>query len=139
MTSLTRSQADALAALVHELRPDWGIPGILKALADARDRGTPSEISIAAIHAASDLTNRTPAVIPLPGAHWVKGKALGTATTSTRARCTVIGHQSYYADNCGACLVDGLDSSETAYTRTPAVPTERVRAILSTIPTGENA
>ena len=70
MNQITRPQADALAALVHELRPEWDTRGIVKALFDARERGTALDVAHAAINAAADLTHRTPAVIALAGPHW---------------------------------------------------------------------
>lgn len=106
-TSITRPQADALAALIHELRPEWGIPGIVKALHDARDRGDAYAVTVAAIHAASDLANRTPAVIAMPGAHWVKGKAPDSDQIRFE-RCSRPGHTSFPATNCGACRADRI-------------------------------
>ena len=130
MTQITRPQADALAALVHTLRIEWDIPGVIKALRDARDRGSAFDVAIAALHCASDLTNRTPAVIAMAGAHWTKGKALGMTGGGNFVRCPKPGHTSFPAHNCGACRMDALDGSDATYERTPAVPTERVREIL---------
>lgn len=132
MTQITRPQADALAALVHAMRQEWDVAGIVRALWDARDRGSAFELAIAAIHCASDLTNRTPAVIALAGVHWTKGKALGMTGGGNFVRCPQPGHTSFPAHNCGACRMDALDSSEASYERTPPVPTERVREILAT-------
>jgi hypothetical protein len=62
----------AIAELLHHIRPDWDKPGILTHLDTARLRVgvTPATLAIAAIKAAANPTNRTPAVIPLDGDHW---------------------------------------------------------------------
>ena len=70
MMTITRDQAHALAALVRTLRPDWDERGIVKALSDAREMGSPVDVCIAALKAADCATNRTPAVIAMKGAHW---------------------------------------------------------------------
>lgn len=69
-TTISRDQAYALAALVRTLRPDWEERGTVKAISDARTMGTPAEVCIATIKAANVTTNRTPAVIAMPGKHW---------------------------------------------------------------------
>ena len=132
MTQITRPQADALAALIHAMRIEWDVAGIVRALSDARDRGSAFELAIAALNCASDLTNRTPAVIAMAGAHWTKGKPLGMTGGGNFVRCPQPGHTSFPAHNCGACRMDALDSSDAVYDVTPAVPTERVREILAT-------
>lgn len=65
----TREQGDAIAVLVHALRPDWDVRGIMAALAQCQDR-EPAALAIASVRAASTDSNRTPAVIPLAGPHW---------------------------------------------------------------------
>lgn len=69
-TRITRRQATALAELIHALRPEWDAPGVLAAIGEARDVGPAPMVAIAAIRAATTPTNRTPAVIPMEGAHW---------------------------------------------------------------------
>ena len=118
MNQITRPQADALAALVHELRPEWDTRGIVKALFDARERGTALDVAHAAINAAADLTHRTPAVIALAGPHWPSRPDV-TAPLHF-ARCDVDGHQSYPAHSCGACRADRL-AREAAADTTPVL------------------
>lgn len=76
---MMRSTArEALVQLLVLLRPSWDAAGVRKVL-DSPDLARASEtaISIAAVRAAADPNNRTPAVIALKGAHWeeVAGKA----------------------------------------------------------------
>jgi len=66
---MSREQADAIAVLVHTLRPEWDVRGTMTALAQCRER-EPSAVAIAAVRAATTESNRTPAVIPLAGPHW---------------------------------------------------------------------
>lgn len=134
MSEINREQAHAVAALVAALRPEWDTPGILKALSDARDRGTAWDVAHAALHAAENPRAKTPAIIALAGEHWTKGKELGAAEGLRTPRCDVVGHGSYFAHNCGACKADRVEAT-TALAhqapRTPPVPTERVRQILA--------
>jgi hypothetical protein len=61
----------ALAFVVNAVRPDWDRPGVLAKLNQATAAGKPlGQLAVAAIRAALDESNRTPAVIPLDGAHW---------------------------------------------------------------------
>ena len=69
-TQLTQSQATSLAGFINTIRPSWDPRGIVTALKDARARGTAAEVAVAAIRAAAEPTNRTPAVIALEGPHW---------------------------------------------------------------------
>src|SRR5690554_111679 len=67
---LTKPGAERLAAFLRTLRTDWDEPGIVAALARAKDRGDAYQIAIAAVRCAGDPTNRTPAVIAMDGRHW---------------------------------------------------------------------
>lgn len=67
---LTELEAKYLAKAVEAMRPDWQFAGILRALGDARLKAHKWAVASAAITAASDETNRTPAVIALDGRHW---------------------------------------------------------------------
>lgn len=117
-SQITRVQADALAALVASLRPEWDVRGIVKALFDARERGSAHDVAHAAINAAADLTHRTPAVIALAGPHWPSRPDV-TAPLHY-ARCQVDGHRSYPAHSCGACRADRL-AREAAEDTTPVL------------------
>ena len=68
---MSRQALSALAYIIHELRPDWGKPGIHAALERAH-QGTPDLQAVA--HAAITATlrddQRTPSIIAMPGAHW---------------------------------------------------------------------
>lgn len=70
MMKINEHQADKLAAFIASFRADWDPPGIKAALARARDRGDVATVAIAAIRAASEPSNRTPAVITHDGPHW---------------------------------------------------------------------
>ena len=66
---LTLQQARPLAALVHQLRPEWDERGVLTALERCAGRN-PLDVAMAAIRAAADLGAHTPGVIPTDGPHW---------------------------------------------------------------------
>ena len=141
MNAITEPQARALAALIAALRLDWQTQGVLAALAKAQHLGTAFELAHAAIHAASEPSNRTPAVIAMAGAHWARAKATSTQTGGDNmpglARCTE--HPTERAHNCRSCTGDRIgknpDNEPAASIPTQAntgMTTERIREIFHT-------
>lgn len=90
---LQKHQALYLAAFIHSIRRDWDEAGIFKALGDALNMGTSSDLAIAAVAAARNEKNRTPAVIALQGPHWahvqVQRKASANMTAPREQTCSV--------------------------------------------------
>lgn len=113
MTKLDQRQAQALAAFVNTLRPDWDAQGIYVALGKARDLGDPATVAVAAIRAAATPTNRTPAVIPMQGHHWTTTSSSPTVGAGREPRCDVYGHDGYPARNCAGCRADDLVNTNT--------------------------
>jgi len=65
----------ALAQLLHVIRDDWDVAGAMTALGNAREAGKADDLRAicdAAVAAALDGRNRTPAIIPLAGPHWTR-------------------------------------------------------------------
>lgn len=131
MMTMTRSQAQALAALVHELRPEWDTAGVMGALSAARERGTAWDVAQAALRAAEVPTNRTPAVIAMAGAHWSKPGATEAAPRPGVA-CQEPGHGSYLAHNCGACRAEHIARPADPATPSPVLvrPTSEELAVV---------
>lgn len=121
--SLNGNTADALANLLHQLRPEWGIPGIKAALFTAKDRGSAFEVIHAALYAAEDLGNRTPAIIHHPGAHWTRGRELGSSNPRGE-KCDQIGHEGKPAHNCPYCIADSKARDDDAPLAHQAIPDE---------------
>lgn len=70
---ITSRQADAIVELIASLRPDWDKRGITAALRAATTGGLsrcPSRLAVAAVFAATNASNVTPAVIGMRGKHW---------------------------------------------------------------------
>lgn len=63
-------QIEAIARCVATLRSDWDVRGIEAALAKVDPKRTAYETAVAAIKAAQDPGNRTPATIAFTGPHW---------------------------------------------------------------------
>jgi hypothetical protein len=103
--ALNGTQAEALAVLVRTLRPEWDVPGVKSALFKARDRGNAFEVIHAALYAAEDLANRTPAIIALAGPHWTRGRELGSSNPRGE-KCDQPGHEGKPAHNCSYCIAD---------------------------------
>ena len=76
MRQLTRSQGEALTALLHTLRRDWDLAGIRAALRKAGELGPAVDVAVAACRVAANWEARTPALIAEPGTHW-QGLATG--------------------------------------------------------------
>jgi hypothetical protein len=105
----THPALTAIAELLHHIRPDWDKPGILTHLDTARLRVgvTPATLAIAAIHAATNPTNRTPAVIPLDGEHWRNPAVTPHRNVAPPRRADWCpSHIGEYADNCRGCAAD---------------------------------
>lgn len=69
MTSIGRTDAEALATFVRRLRPDWNQAGTVHAISQCRD-GALSEIAVALIRLAEDGSVKTPSLLTSPGRHW---------------------------------------------------------------------
>jgi hypothetical protein len=70
MMPMTRSQGEALTALIHQLRKDWDLPGIRSALQRAAQIGSATDVATAACRCAGNPEMRTPTLIAEPGPHW---------------------------------------------------------------------
>lgn len=106
---MTKSQAQAIAAAVHAFREEWDVRGIMTALADLKDHDQPWIVAVAAITAAADPTNRTPAVIPLAGKHWTSARPedhIPVVGPGKEPRCP--DHEHELARNCRCCRADAL-------------------------------
>jgi hypothetical protein len=140
MTALDHGQACELASLIAALRPGWDEQGIVKQLGLARTRGTAWELAHAALHAAEDPGNLTPAIIALSGPHWTKAKAASSAVGSDNmpgaAKCPE--HATRLP--CPGCRADALAAEPDATTRTLVaqhVPADAIRAIRAAIENGD--
>lgn len=67
---MTEQEARALARAIELMRPTWQAAGIAHAIGQARLKANKWTVAIAALTAAAEDENRTPAVIPLDGRHW---------------------------------------------------------------------
>lgn len=110
MESLTESQGRALAALVAEMRPEWGVAGVWAALGKARSRGTGWAVAHAALYCAADPAVRTPALIAEAGPHWTRG--VDAPSPANVARCPMPGHSSFPAHACGSCRSEQLAADD---------------------------
>ena len=108
---ITKPQAEALATLLHELRPEWGIPALMTLMGKHLDHpATYPQLTQAAVSAAirrnpdGTPTARTPAVIYQPGRHWDQPVTEQAATVPPGPPCE--DHPTFEAHNCRACWGD---------------------------------
>jgi hypothetical protein len=136
---MTRKQAEAIAALVHLLREDWDARGVLAALVALKDHDAPAFVAIAAVTAAMDRTNRTPAVIPLAGKHWTTARPedhVPTVGPGKERRCP--DHEFELARNCRWCRADSLGGVPNPFVREePIEPDQTERRPMPRIPRRE--
>lgn len=109
--SITRTQAEALAGILHELRPEWGTPALITLIGRNLDHpATFPQLTQAAINAATRTnpdgtpTARTPAVIYQPGRHWDQPVIETGATVPPGPPCE--DHIGQEAHNCRSCWGD---------------------------------
>jgi hypothetical protein len=90
---MAKHQAVILASFIHSIRRDWDEAGIVKALGDARLMGDAFDLALAAVVAAREPRNRTPAVIAMQGPHWahaaVRHKSSANTTPPRSATCGI--------------------------------------------------
>lgn len=68
--TVTKAQAQALAAFITRIREDWDHPGIVAAIQKASALGSAADISVALCRLAGNAELRTPATLADPGTHW---------------------------------------------------------------------
>jgi hypothetical protein len=70
MTTMTRVQAEALAAFVSRMRPEWRTVGIVAALEKAATTADAWDVAHALLNLAAEPSVLTPGLLPGPGPHW---------------------------------------------------------------------
>lgn len=102
--TLSQSQGQALTALLHTIRRDWGLAGITAALKKASLLGSAAEVAVAACRCAADPDMRTPALIADPGPHWQ-----GLAAGSRLAPVMCNNHPDHKAGGCPECIAAAIE------------------------------
>ena len=106
---MTKSQGEALVALLHQLRKDWDTPGIRVAIQRAQTLGSPADVATAACRVAANTAAKTPGLIPEPGAHWQ-----GTAVGQRQAPVMCPDHPDQRLTRCTACQARLNDTDHQA-------------------------
>lgn len=108
---ITKPQAEALAGILHQLRPEWGTPALITLIGRNKDHPAPFHLLTQAAITAANRRNpdgthtaRTPAVIYQPGKHWEQ--PIGETPAHTPAGPPCEDHPTYEAHNCRACWGD---------------------------------
>lgn len=116
MSAPSRSQAEnALAALVHCIRPDWSTPGILRFLRDQPTRPL-DQLAAAALWATTRRDQTSPHLIGEDeGSAWdrLTGKLTGPPTPAPTRGCP------YHAGqprDCPLCAADRREAADPART-----------------------
>ena len=104
---MTKSQGQALTTLLHQLRKDWGLPGIAAAIRKASLGASAADVAVAACRCAADPSMRTPGLIPTPGPHWQ-----GTTAGTRLAPVMCSEHPERKAGGCVDCLKAAVPKPE---------------------------
>jgi len=108
---LSKPQAQAIAHLVHQLRPEWSERGIMAQLGKLTTRRA-TDVALASIRAAADPEAKTPGVIPTPGSHWDEGVQYEASRLPKRdEECHI--HPGSWRGNCHGCAADRLARTES--------------------------
>lgn len=100
---MTKVQAEALAAFVARIRPEWRPAGILAALEKAAPTADVHDVACALIRLAEDATVKTPGLLPQPGPHWLKPDGTKPAR---RGDHTLTCPEHAERLPCGRCIAD---------------------------------
>lgn len=98
---LTDPQINGIAWLLHELRPDWGVPSIKTLLLKNRTVPSLGALMIAATTKALEPSCKTPGPIFRPGTHWPEEVR---SQVPTGPPCE--DHPEQQAHNCRCCWAD---------------------------------
>lgn len=98
--AISKRAVAALAALVHELRPDWDEPGVAAEIRRAVEHVPPMRLARSLLRAADDPRNETPAAIRFPdNACW----------SDAPQRCNLHPNAGTRTDGeCGGCRADRM-------------------------------
>jgi hypothetical protein len=99
--TITDQQGRAIAFLLHEIRPDWGIASLVSLIDKHRDVPGLGALLIAATTKAMEQSCKTPAPIFAPGNHW---PIQARAALPQPARCE--DHIGKDGHNCSSCWAD---------------------------------
>lgn len=100
---MTKVQAEALAAFVARIRPEWRPAGILTALEKAAPTADVHDVACALIRLAEDATVKTPGLLPQPGPHWLKPDG---SKPTRRGDHTMTCPEHAERLPCGRCIAD---------------------------------
>ena len=100
---MTKVQAEALAAFVARIRPEWRPAGILAALEKAAPTADVHDVACALIRLAEDATVKTPGLLPQPGPHWLKADG---SKPARRGYHTMTCPEHAERLPCGRCIAD---------------------------------
>ncbi|MDN4644947.1 hypothetical protein [Arthrobacter sp. PsM3] len=99
--TITDQQGRAVAYLLHEIRPDWGVASLVSLIDKHRDVPSLGALLIAATTKAMERTCQTPAPIFHPGPHW---PAAARAHLPKPEPCP--DHVGESAHSCRCCIAD---------------------------------
>ena len=116
MMHLNETQAQALAAFIGRVRPDWDHPGIMAALKKAAPLGSGAAVGAALCKLAENMELRTPALLADPGSHWA-----GTTVASRQPPSMCPEHPAEKAGACQQCAAAALADPDAIRAKADAV------------------
>jgi len=110
----THDEIQRIAAAMHALRPEWNPRSLATFLERHHAARAYRDLATAACIVATDPRTKTPQLLNEHGPWWAATQIVFTGKTDPLhfPRCTVDGHRSYPAANCGACRSETLAADE---------------------------
>lgn len=116
MMAFDKETGQAIATLMHRLRPDWDTPGCLAAVAKVNTLD-PFNVAMAAIRLCGTPDAQTPmALATRDGQHWRERIATSAVRYPPRSDQACTKHPGEWPDNCRGCAGDRLaaDTSDAS-------------------------
>jgi hypothetical protein len=107
---LNRTEIERLAQAANAHRPDWPVKSLCTWLMADHAHRPLRDVAVALAWIATDPGTKTPKRMNEAGPWWTAVRATSSDSHEPLRfpRCSIDGHTSYRADNCGACRADWL-------------------------------
>lgn len=125
----TRSQGQAIAALMSELRPDWDYPGCLAAVGAVKHKHA-ADVAMAAVRLCCTAEAQTPGALKAEqGQHWREKVAPTTHRHPPRREQECRRHPGEWHDACRPCAAERIARADEEPNE-PTTPAEQAIAAM---------
>lgn len=113
--TISREQGQAIARLMHELRPEWDLPGCVSVVARLKDRD-PANLAMAAVRLCATPEAATPGALLNPeGGHWRERVSASPMRYPPKSHESCRKHPGEWEDTCRGCAGDKLAGDDSTF------------------------